>query len=325
MTRSFLNHSRTFFVTLLVLFGPANAHAETIAPQGKVVAHCDEERDDDIWLISTRHLGCAAWEKTDFDVDLHVRHYAGKGEWNDATLDDFLHGGPADQPTLFYLHGNRVDSCDAIRRGSNTYHGILDCSGASSTRFVIWSWPSDKVKGIAKDIRSKAARTNTEAHYFAWLLAQLEPTTPVSILGYSFGARVTSGALHVLSGGTLAGRTLPNALHRPAGSYRVALPAAALHSHWLSPNGCHELATNQMEHLLIQYNSCDPVLKRYHMIERRAHPSALGYTGMYVDESVAASVEQYDMCSSVGKTHAEVKYTSSPTVMDQTRQALIYW
>ena len=312
--------------TLVALFSQASVHAESSAPeQATQKVECAEFRTDDVWLISTRHLGCGCLDKKEPYVDLRIQRSVGQEEWVDATLDDFLSSQAAGQPTLFYVHGNRVSSGDAIRRGWDAYHGLFDCSHAAPARFVIWSWPSDRIKGQVRDVRAKAARTNSEAHYFAWLLGQLDAQSPISILGYSFGARVTSGALHMLSGGALTGCKLPSHLQRPLGAMRVALMSAAVHNYWLQPNGCHGLATSQIEHLLIQYNSIDPVLKRYRLVEKRGRPAALGYTGMYDDGSLGTWIEQYDVRGIVGRTHAEVKYIHSPAVMEKARDVLLDW
>lgn len=327
MRGTFRNYFYYTFCTLVVLFNQVCAYAESTSPRQRLECEvgCSEIRSDDVWLISTRHLGCEYFERKGGGVDLRIQRSLGKGEWVEATLDDFLNSPAADQPTLFYVHGNRVNSSDAIRRGWDAYHGLLDCSHSPPTRFVIWSWPSDAIKGVVRDVRAKAARTYSEAHYLAWMLGQLDSRTPVSIIGYSLGARVTSGALHVLSGGELAGSTLPPDLQRPSGSARVALLAAALHNNWLQLNGCHELAVNQMERLLIQYNSCDVLLKRYRVIEKRGRPAALGYTGMYDDGSLGIGIEQQDVCPIVGKSHAEVDYFHSPTIMEEARQVLLDW
>jgi len=312
--------------TLAVLGSHVCALAESSSPQQYSGCKTDcRERADEVWLISTRHLGCECLDKKDHGVDLRIQRSVGKEQWVEATLDDFLSTQSVDQPTLFYVHGNRVDSCEAVRRGWNAYHGLFDCSRAVPTRFVIWSWPSDQIKGQVRDVRSKGLRTNSEAHYLGWLLGQLDQQAPVSIAAYSFGARVTCGALHVLSGGELAGCTLSPDLQRPGGSTRVALMAAAVHNYWLQPNAYHGLATRQIEHLLIQYNSIDPALKRYRHIEKHGRPAALGYTGMYDDGSSGTWIEQYDARGSVGKSHAESNYFQSPTVMEKMRQVLLDW
>jgi hypothetical protein len=313
--------------TLLVLFNQVRACAES--PSSEQHSKCEigsaETRADDVWLISTRHLDCECLTKGDQNVDLRIQRSLSKDEWVEATLDDFLNSQTPGQSTLFYVHGNRMDSRDAVDRGWDAYHSLLDGSDAPPTRFVIWSWPSAKVHGQVHDVRVKAERTNSEAHYFAWLLGHLDHRSRVSFVGYSFGARVISGALHVLSGGELVGCTLSPELRRPRGSARVAFVAAALHNHWLQPNGVHELATSQIEHLLVQYNSSDPVLKRYRIIEKHGRPEALGYTGMYDDGSSDALIEQYDVRRSVGKTHAEAHYFRAPPVIERTRRVLLDW
>ena len=96
--------------------------------------------------------------------------------------------------------------------------------------------------------------------------------------------------------------------------------AAALHNHWLQPGACHGSALSQMDRLLIQYNSCDPYLKRYKYIEKHARPDALGYTGMRVDDSQGAWIIQRDVCPVVGKSHAQVRYFNSTIVTDQVRE-----
>ena len=272
-----------------------------------------------MWLVSTRHLGCPAWDKSN-ELDLHIEHYGGKGiGWIEKSLDDFLGSSDPAQPTMFYVHGNQVGWNDAIERARNLRDAALGCSHIKPVRIVVWIWPTDKQTGFVRDSRIKAARTNGEAHYLAWLLAQLDPNTRLSIASYSLGARVATGALHLLGGGELAGQTLPLATSFAPHTIRVALLAAALHNNWLQSGGCHERALSQMDRLLIQYNSCDPALKRYRFIEKHGRAAALGFTGMYVDDSLDLWIKQRDVCCIVGKSHAEFRYSRSPTLMHEIR------
>ncbi|MDA1052837.1 MAG: hypothetical protein O3C40_20480 [Planctomycetota bacterium] len=282
-------------------------------------ACCDVERADDVWLISTRHLGCPSWDKAS-EIDVYVEHYSGKGVgWIDTSLDEYLGSSDPAQPTMIYVHGNQISRTEAIRRAWHVRNAVLGGSQIAPIRLVIWVWPSDKVHGCVHDARVKAARTNREAHYFAWFLSQLDAATPLSILSYSFGCRVTTGALHLLGGGELSGQPLPLAPSNPLRSVRVALLAAALHNHWLQPGARHERALPLMDRLLVQYNSCDPILQRYRLIEKHARPAALGYTGMYVDDPLGVRIEQRDVCCVVGKSHREARYINSPVLMHQIR------
>jgi hypothetical protein len=282
---------------------------------------CEDERLDDIWLVSTRHLGCPSVDKG-AKFDLHVEHYGGKeAGWIEKSLDDLFSSSDPMQPTMVYVHGNRVDWCDAIRRGSHARNSILGCSHVPSVRFVIWSWPSNQIHGQIHDVRFKASRTNGEARYLAWFLSQLDSKRPLRLLGYSFGARVITGALHLFAGGDLSGQALATSPRSDMPQrFCVALLAPALHNYWLQPGACHELAMSQMDRLLIQYNSCDPVLQRYRLIEKHARPAALGYTGMYLDDASETLVTQRDVCCYVGDSHAESRYFHSTTVTDEIRE-----
>lgn len=299
--------------------------AETLVESAVVAggeSQVAELRADDVWLISSRCLGCPNWDKTS-EPELEVQHYGTNEEWQAATFQEFLDTHDPTVRTLFYVHGNRVTECESKRRGLRAYHALLDDSGAEPVRFVIWSWPSSQIHGQLKDIRRKAARTNGEAHYLAWTLAQLDASAPVSIVAHSFGARVTTGALHVLGGGQLAGEHLPTAFQRPASSIRVALMAAAMHNYWLRSGSYHGLAMQQMERLLIQYNSCDPVLRYYRLIEKHSRVAALGYTGMCLDDSLETAVEQVDVCCVLGKTHGEADYMCSERIVQHAQEVLL--
>ncbi len=286
------------------------------------VADCDASRFDDVWLVSTRHLGCPSWDKS-ADVDLRVEHYGGNdNEWSESSMDDFLASNDPSQPMFIYVHGNQISRCEAITRAFRLQRNILGCNYVRPVRLVIWSWPSEKARGYVHDARVKAARTNGEGYYLASFLSQIDPATQINMVAYSFGARIATGAFHLLGGGELFGQSLLAAHSRPPHSIRVAMLAAAVHNHWLRPGACHEFALSQMDRLLLQYNSCDQALQRYRFIEKHGRPAALGYTGMNVDESQGVLIEQRDACCIVGKSHAEINYVTSPELMQQIHDFL---
>ena len=111
---------------------------------------------------------------------------------------------------MIYIHGNRVPSECTAPEGQQVYRlltaGVDD---ATPIRFVIWSWPSAQMRGQLRDVRTKANRTELAGYCLAWLLTHLPENQQVSLLGYSFGARIATGAMHLVGGGTLCGRTLP--------------------------------------------------------------------------------------------------------------------
>jgi hypothetical protein len=192
-------------------------------------------------------------------------------------------------------------------------------------RFVIWSWPSSQIKGQLKDVRAKAWRTDVEGYYLARFLAPIQPDVQVGLIGYSYGARIITGGLHLLGGGSLAGRAVA-AAERP--QLRAALWAAALHNHWLVPGHYHGQALTAVDHCLITYNCGDPVLSRYRLLEKCGDPVALGYSGMYggnlLPADVGRRVEQMDVTCIVGGTHAMQPYLYSPNIQHRTRQVVLW-
>jgi hypothetical protein len=238
--------------------------------------HRDRPQDE-IWLVSTRHIGSVRSESV---PDLHTQRYDPDAGWQSAKLEDATRPAAADQIVVIYVHGNRLSGSAAAVEGRHFYHrltnGLVD---PVSIRYVIWSWPSDQRRGALRDVRTKAWRTELSGYCLGWFLAQFPDRQRVSVLGYSFGARIATGAVHLMAGGRLAGRVLPPLAHSQV-TPRVVMVAAAVHNTWLQPTGYHALAPNRLDYLLNLYNSCDPVLKRYRALEKRVRPVAAGFAGL---------------------------------------------
>ena len=172
---------------------------------------CDAETlhsGDQLWSISTRDLDCAEYAGSSNLRFIFNRFDLATG-WQQKSQQEFLDANSADLPTCFYIHGNRLDFSWAQQRVWDAYRGIRATQPSSvALRVVIWSWPSDRVPGLLRDVRTKAARTDSEGYYLASMLSTIDADSKVSLVGHSFGARIATGALHVLGGGTLAGRRL---------------------------------------------------------------------------------------------------------------------
>jgi hypothetical protein len=192
---------------------------------------------------------------------------------------------------------------------------------------VIWSWPSDKICGPLRDGRVKANRADCEVHYFGRFLSQIAAEDRVGVIGYSYGARIASGGLHLVSGGSLCGYDLPNAPARPSCSTRAAFLAAALHNYWWLPGCRHDQCLSQVDHMLLLYNRCDPVLRWYPKLERRSRPQALGRTGLCCPERLgndAARLEQHSVSCQIGKTHSVEDYFASTAIMQAIADSLLW-
>ena len=234
--------------------------------------------------------------------------------------------GGADTVTLVYVHGNRFTWSDAIEYGHYARSALRTRNTPGlSVRFVIWSWPSAPIRGVVRDVRVKAMRADVEAAFLARFLAGLDDDSRVSLLGLSFGARIITGALHLRAGGRLNGLVAPPA---PAAQpVRVVLMAAALDNDWLLPGHFHGRALSQTDAVLSLYNSCDPVLKRYHLLQRCSRAQALGYTGAVGPLRCPdgfARFEQHDVCRVIGRTHHETSYFFSCALMSHARRYLLW-
>lgn len=265
-----------------------------------------------LWMVSTRHLTPEAAAADVESPALGVTMMDESGNRHSIALDDFFSSLRPERPVIVHVHGNRITEQEANGRGRFVRGQIGRHVPVEAADFVVFSWPSEKTGILVKDGRSKARMTEAEGLYLGWLLRELvRREIPVAVIAYSFGCRVTTGALHALAGGCLSGRSLPGDSIRGA-QIPVALVAPALDTDWLGPRGYHGLAGQNISRMVLLYNSRDAVLKRYWMIERGGHSQALGYTGPrysplgYDGSPIPLTVR--DCTATLGRAHNEVQY-----------------
>ena len=274
----------------------------------------------DLWLVSTRGLACP------YGQNRSCAH-ATYSRWNGRSFvhssrAEYLATLPATTHTSVFIHGNRKTAESAQEQGLDVYREI-SCANPAM-RFIIWSWPSDRVPGLLRDARVKADRADAESFYLGSFLADHPGDMDVSIVAFSFGARTAMGALHLLAGGTLCGNQLaidPSSTVHP----RVALLAAALPRQWLLPHGAHGLALAQSKEVISYYNRRDPLLKHFDLVSKSGKPEALGFQGINAGQCGAPGMvlRQYDASRSVGHTHSLSRYLDSPGIMNTIRQRIV--
>lgn len=284
-------------------------------------------RGDELWLVSTRQQsGLPALGEP---VSWAVWRWAEPG-W-DASNVQKLREAVASQPRpmLVFIHGNRVDAALAGQYGYQAYHALVgQQADLPPVRWIVWSWPSDQLHGPIRDARVKADRSDLEAWLLAAFLVELpwpaENRSTVGLVGYSLGARIACGSLHLLGGGRWLGRELAS---RPSLSLRLALWAAAEHSHWLLPGQPHERALPTAECCYVTLNPCDPVLTRYRWVDRCERPAALGVVGIrgqpQLPADVAARVKEENVADQIGKLHTLHPYFRSRYILERTRICLL--
>jgi hypothetical protein len=232
------------------------------------------------------------------------------GRWVSRTIADLQAADPSKR-TCIHVHGNRVDFCKANAGGWTFYSTLTGgCTERPPMRFIIFTWPSDRVQGTGrKDVQIKMVRAECHSYYLAWFVRQLSPETPLSLVGYSFGTRVIGGGLHLLGGGTLRGRSVGSADPRPG--IRVVMLAAAMDNTHFLPGQAFQCGPCLIDQLLVTRNTADLAMKWYPlmyklMLFRKRGQQSLGYTGlagMNCLPCLAGRVEHRDVTCAVGKNH----------------------
>ena len=274
-----------------------------------------------VWLVSTRgaaHCG----DLDDAAVAVCYWRLNDDGGWASANARDFHAGDGAAAPTVVFVPGNRTDADDAVDKGWFVYQTICSQSAGRAFRYVIWSWPADRVyRRHRDDARLKAEYADAESYYMAAWLQGFRPGAKVSLVGHSFGPRVITGALQLLAGGEVAGRALPNdsLAGWTAGRrnpIRAVLLAAAADADCLAPGRCHDRGLSVLDQALVTCNGCDSVLRWYPRLGGRGGPEAMGYVGPCgIDD--AAKLAVVDVSATVGKTHDYRCYCTASNVCSQ--------
>lgn len=271
---------------------------------------------DEIWVVNTRGLSTC---RCPSPQDLTVRRFV-DGQWCNESTESLW--TTTDAITTIYVHGNRIDRQWAYRHGWLVYQRIA--SGAKpeeKLRFVIWSWASDRVFGPIRDARLKAQKANSEGFLLGWFLSHYPPENRLSLIGYSYGARVVSSGLHVAAGGTLDGRTLPlPPQHREV---HTSLLAAAMHRDGLSNSGPFCAAQQQISELLLFFNSEDPILRRYFWLDKQDRQEALGFVG-FCRRPITPLVQQINVATCVGRSHDVEKYLAASQVVSMIRENALW-
>ena len=268
--------------------------------------------EDRVWLLSVRHLDSDACHVR-LPARPQVYRLDCRGCKTPSSIDEYFESLDPERPVAFYVHGNRYTAKDAVERGLFTFRNTRH--QARPVDWVIWSWPSDRVGVLGYDVRTKAKRCDGQGLLLADVLREhVMRQVPTTLVGFSFGGRVITGAMHALAGGSLGGRRLPPP-HYYGSGFDVGLIAPAIEQNWLTERGYHRLATQNINRATVLYNQRDAILKRYWLIERVRGQMALGYSGptrfaaRY--DGTPLPVVSRDCSAIVGLEHDELDYYNS--------------
>jgi hypothetical protein len=293
------------------------AEASAGAPATNVYVNGIREQDE-IWLVNVRPLGGACDPESMakcVQVETFVASDAsGRRCWQQSDMGS-LAAASAGTPTVIFVHGNQISPGDAKQEGLALYRRMVWASSSPTPiRYVIFSWPSSKIPGLLRDVRVKALRTRPAGCQLAWVIDQLPGDEPLELIGFSYGARIITGALHILGGGDLGGLTLAARVHPDRQPMTAVLFAAALNSDWLCPGHYHGLAMTQVDRMMLLNNCSDMAMEYYRFSTTCGNPQALGLCGpTCIDAAGAAKIHQRDLSRYVDQ-HDLMCYICAPGV-----------
>jgi hypothetical protein len=132
----------------------------------------------------------------------------------------------------------------------------------------------------------------------------------------------------LLGGGRLGSYQLASRTHATRDPVQAVLLVAALDNDWLAEGHFHGRAMTQVSAMLLVNNSCDALLRRYHLIYgRHSGQEALGYMGLAswaARPSDRAKVAQVEASYAVGKDHAFAGYLCATALIDKMRPYLLF-
>lgn len=281
---------------------------------------------NEFWIVNTRCLPTICCCGSAPFTPRVTRYSCREGE-RPASLDELVAPDGIDWLTVMFLHGHLTTHQDCVEMATKLMCRLPKqlCSGRP-VRLILWSWPSDVDVGRARDDTANSGqRAATESYYLGRLMTMLDQEQMVYFIGYSFGARITTGACHLLAGRTLGGRCLidqyatSNDLRHPR--FRAMLWAAAIDEDWLIPGHFHGAALESVEHMTVTINPRDVVLSVYRVAEKRNSPPAIGAVGPPVGSlgQQANKLRVINVKTDIGRKHGSPHYIESPRVASIVR------
>ena len=279
------------------------------------VARADDARQT-VWLLSTRNAPhCGELQ----DGSSEIRYWKMENcDWKPSDKRDFQESYAG--PTVVFIPGNRSDADDTVEKGCILLPMLRSAAEGKSFRYVIWSWPADRVcRRNRRDVQLKVNFGQAESYYLAHWMARLQPGVKVSLIGHSLGAPIIADAMLLLAGGEVAGRTVPQkTVDEWKGGKRntvnAVFLAAALDTDWFSADE-HSKSLSLFNKALVTENCCERVLRWYPWLWGRGGPQAMGYVGPGGIDT--EKVEVLDVSTSVGKHHDYRLYCTAPSVCSQ--------
>jgi pimeloyl-ACP methyl ester carboxylesterase len=250
-------------------------------------------RAGDTWFIDTRP---ATAEPEHFIVKKLDNTNQSAPVWRSATLEEFQETHVPQKPLVIVVHGNWMSPGKTMNYGT-VFDRFSEKFG--DFRLLLWGWHSERIPcGIRKDTLIKARRADDQASSLVSFLQTLKPNSHVSLIGFSFGARLVCNTLQILAD--------TQEIHNEL-SIRSILLAGALDCGSLTPNGHYGQALSVTEKMLIHVNPDDEALCFYPLLVRIGGPQAIGKKGVFMNglsENSRQKIKSVNVARQLGQDHA---------------------
>ena len=229
------------------------------------------------------------------------------GAWRVVPVEEFYAGDSAERTTIVWAHGFQADLVDVANTAyslRSTFNFARMATGTNRAyRIVVWKWSSERSRfRIAPDARMKAAIADCEGASLAQFLGGIDSSNDVSLIGFSFGARVVGSALQTAA-------TTSSRYMAPERTGRVSLV--------LSSAGCdagafdfgaYAQGAKIPSYVLNVYNPADLALHYYPFISE-TFSQAQGAMPLFGNGFVNASGNTYNLnvCASLGRQHSFIE------------------
>ncbi len=231
-------------------------------------------------------------------------------------------------PTCVLVHGSFTRMQDVCSDAECTSRWLRGAGPQVPVNFIYYTWPSEGPFAIlphnpfttlipSLDFGILGHRAELNGFYVADLIGSLSPTTTVSLIGHSLGARAIASALHLMGGGTVRGQARCNPVDGGQ-RIRVVLAAAAIEHDWLNPGERFGCALNRAECLLNLRNECDLAMALY-PLRRPFSSRSLARAGFTCKDQCKlgehlVQVSELDVTPLIGLGHGWPHYYHQPGI-----------
>ncbi|MDR2761627.1 MAG: alpha/beta hydrolase [Planctomycetaceae bacterium] len=256
---------------------------------------------DDVWFVDTRHK----FEINQLDTN---------SKWTKSTLDEFIQTYNPNKPLIIVTHGYKMTYNEAKQFGID-FSKLTQNLGEH--RFLFWSWDSEKEScGIKYDAINAGKKADKEAKYLTDFLKQLKSGGKVSLIGFSYGARLISVSLQQLANEKSISDDSENKNNKTDGKetvptlkIRVVFLAAAVDQDQFGQNKKYGNLLSITDELLVNVNAADPALLLYPLLDGIGSPKAVGRRGINVagiPKNLAEKIKSINVRPEIGVNHTFV-------------------